>query len=776
MHILLLPLLLSLILRSTQNQQPSNPPKTFIILSDGASKPTVFPTHTHWFKSMASSINPPLSKPFIHTYSTLFRGFSAALTKTQLRHIKKMNGVLAVFPDETLQLHTTRSPEFIGLCVKTTPICQETSRLLKISKNGSESVIGILDTGIWPEHPSFQDQGLDPIPSHFKGHCQDGQDFNKSHCNRKLIGAKYFSGGYETMVKNLGGEILSARDYDGHGTHVASIAAGRSVSGAGFYGFAGVVSGGVAPESRISVYKVCWFNGCLLSDIVKAFDEAVKDGVNVISMSLGSLKLPFYMDLIAISAFRASEKGISVIASAGNEGPEKGSVSYLAPWITTVGAGTIDRDFPASVKLGNGKIIKGQSLTPQSEMPRKNRRLLFFGKITSHSHQIFRNSSSLKGSIVICYTGKGVSRSTVGMWLKSKGAVAMIISHEQFDPLGLIAEPHVLPTITIPISAIHSLKSYLSSSLNPTATIFSKGTALCVRPAPILASFSCRGPNQVEPTVLKPDLMAPGVNILGSWTPHVGPTNLVSDTRVIGFNIQTGTSMACPHVSGAVSLLKAAHPSWSPGTIKSALMTTARVAGNLAGKLISDESSGQNSGPLGIGSGFLQPEKALDPGLVYDLEHEDYTVFLCGLNYSPKQIRLVVGKWVDCGVGSREKDYLLTKLNYPAVVMVMGLNQEWVGVRRRVRNVGSSGCKYRARVVGLSGFDVEIRPKRLRFRRFGERLEYEVGVKRVKDERGNLRNFSVGWFKWEEEGGQHIVRSPVLVLEDDFVRGILHKL
>lgn len=225
--------------------------------------------------------------------------------------------------------------------------------------------------GIWPESKAFIDEGLGAIPSGWKGFCQSGDQFNASkHCNKKLIGARWFVDGFLAQFGpsvNLTrlGEFLSARDADGHGTHVSSTAAGAYVANVSYNGVGLGTARGGAPRARLAIYKVCWKvqNGlCASADILKGFDEAIKDGVHVLTLSIAASSLPLYSevdgrDAIAIGSFHAVRKGIPVVCGAGNNGPSPQTVKNTAPWIITVAASTMDRAFATQITLGNNKTF-----------------------------------------------------------------------------------------------------------------------------------------------------------------------------------------------------------------------------------------------------------------------------------------------------------------------------------------------------------------------------------------------------------------------------------
>ena len=197
------------------------------------------------------------------------------------------------------------------------------------------------------ESESFKDVGMRPVPAHWKGACEIGTGFTKSHCNKKVVGARVFYHGYEAAIGRINEqkEYKSPRDQDGHGTHTAATVGGSPVHGANLLGYANGTARGMAPGARIAAYKVCWVGGCFSSDIVSAIDKAVADGVNVLSISLGGGVSSYYRDSLSVAAFGAMERGVFVSCSAGNAGPDPASLTNVSPWITIVGGNTMDRDF-----------------------------------------------------------------------------------------------------------------------------------------------------------------------------------------------------------------------------------------------------------------------------------------------------------------------------------------------------------------------------------------------------------------------------------------------
>lgn len=731
---------------------------TYIVHMAKSEMPASFEHHTHWYDASLKSASD--SAEMLYTYTNAIHGFSTQLTPEEADSLEFQPGVLFVLPELKYELHTTRTPEFLGLDHKNNELFPE-------SNSASDVIIGVLDTGIWPESKSFDDAGLGPVPASWKGECQVGTNFTTSACNRKLIGARYFSKGYEATLGPIetSKESKSPRDDDGHGTHTASTAAGSVVAGASLFGYAPGTARGMATRARIAAYKVCWIGGCFSSDILMAIDQAIDDNVDVLSMSLGGGMSDYFRDSVAIGAFSAMEKGILISCSAGNAGPSAYSLSNSAPWITTVGAGTLDRDFPAYLSLGNGKNISGVSLyrgnseaTTLTMTP-----FIYAGNASNATSGNLCMMGSLipekvKGKIVMCDRGVN-ARVQKGTVVKAAGGVGMVLSNTAANGEELVADAHLLPATAVGQKDGEDVKSYLFSDSNPTATILFEGTKVGIEPSPVVAAFSSRGPNSITPDILKPDIVAPGVNILAGWSGAVGPTGLSIDSRRVSFNIISGTSMSCPHVSGLAALLKGAHPEWSPAAIRSALMTTAYTAYK-NGQKLQDVATGKPSTPFDHGAGHVDPISALNPGLVYDLTVDDYLNFLCALNYTESEITSLAKRKFTC---DESKKYSVRDLNYPsfAVNLASGSSSSTVlKYSRTLTNVGPAGT-YKVSVTGdTPGVKIAVEPESLSFAQANEKKSYTVSFTVT----GSLPSGSLSSFgKLEWADGKHIVGSPIAI-------------
>ncbi|CAN1846623.1 Subtilisin-like protease SBT4.4 [Linum perenne] len=487
----------------------------------------------------------------VRSYTRSFNGFAAKLTDAEAGKLSSRNDVVSVFPSTNLQLQTTRSWDFLGFHQPTMTLANNT---------GSDVIIGIIDTGIWSDSPSFGDRGFGPPPAKWKGVCKGGQNFT---CNNKIIGARNY-------INNWG-----ARDLVGHGTQAASIAAGNAVKGTSFYGLASGVARGGHPSARIAVYAVCDGTSCPAEGIIAAFDDAIVDGVDIISISIAPANpSPLDEDPVAIGAYHAANMGILTVQSAGNGGPYSSQIASVAPWLLSVAASTIYRKFETKVVLGNGKIVVGSSVNGFA--PNRSKFPVIDGihaskskcppQVASDCNFDCIDISLLKGKILLCESVNGYVDALEGM------AEGIIYLNETPDSTRVLQ----LPGLQLDQPSFGLITAYYKSTSNPVATIL-KSHTITDPGAPIVASFSSRGPNSIVPHLLKPDVSAPGVEILAAWSPLASPSGDVGDQRQINFNVVSGTSVSCPHVAGIAAYIKYLYPNWSPSAIKSAIMTTGRV-------------------------------------------------------------------------------------------------------------------------------------------------------------------------------------------------------
>ncbi|POS77093.1 PA domain-containing protein [Diaporthe helianthi] len=682
----------------------------------------------------------------LYSYSAVMNGYAAMLTDAQARELMAQPGVLAVSASKFYQPLTTRSPEFLDLD-DAELLGQQGTVFTGNTTSDAESdlIIGVLDTGIWPESASFDDTGLPPIPSRWKGTCVEGEEFTAANCNKKLIGARWYSKGPESLADevngtayNFTGTYLSARDPEGHGTHTSSTAAGSAVENASIFGQAKGTARGMASRARLAMYKVCWPEiGCALIDMLAAFDDAIKDGVNVLSFSIGGA--PWLgPELTSIGAFSAMANGIFVSMSAGNSGPGPGTVANNLPWVLTVAASTQDRGFLGTVVLGNGQNFTGTSISVNDDgsLPAFEVLPLILASDAANSSIINTPDASLcqrgslvpekvAGKIVVCVRG-GNGRVEKGLVVKEAGGSGMILVNLEEDGDSTLADGHVLPAVHLGATDGAAVLAYAATA-GATSGLDIKGSVVGIE-APKTAGFSSRGPNLVAANLLKPDITGPGVDILAAWPDNVGVTGLPEDTRRTKYAILSGTSMSCPHLSGLAAFIMARRPDWSIAEVRSALMTTAYTNAKGSTSAFRDAASDEAATPFDFGNGHVNIVPALDPGLVYDIKTNDYIDFLCTVNTTAEYIQGITGTNNTC---SPDKVYSPYELNYPSFAAGYDTKTDsgpkTVKFTRTATNVGEPGT-YRVS-VSLSDPDlvqVSVEPKELTFTAVREKQSYVV--------------------------------------------------
>ncbi|CAN1307440.1 Subtilisin-like protease SBT1.7 [Linum perenne] len=754
--------------------------KTYIVHMDKSATPSVFPTPHDWYTSLLSSISSADldSQPIhLYTYKHVINGFSAVLSQAQLDKLEQIHGHVASFPESYGRRHTTHSPRFLGL--------NKHTGLWPAGKFGDDVIIGVLDTGIWPESESFNDELMPPVPSRWRGTCEIGVEFNASHCNRKLIGARKFSKGMEQQGLNISttNDYDSPRDFLGHGTHTSSTAAGSRVPNVDYFGYAHGTATGIAPLARLAMYKVL-FNvdvddaeksyDAAATDVLAGMDQAIEDGVDVMSLSLGFFEtVPFFKNPIAIGAFAAMKRGIFVACSAGNGGPHGYTMLNGAPWIMTVGAGTLDRDLGAQITLGEGDLtVTGHSMYPENLFI--NRVPLYFGRGNRSTETCdVINLSEAAGKFVFCdhddedTTTKGFRQSYDSDGSNdSDAAVVGIIKSTDDAEFYSHATDFDTPYVMVSTKIGDLVKRYILNSTNSTVSVNFGITILGHKPAPKVTYFSSRGPDERSPWILKPDILAPGYDIIAAWVPNraFAPIRGGDDYLQTDYAIISGTSMSCPHIAGVVALLRSAHEDWTLAAIRSAMMTSTYITDNIGGTII-DMTTGVGGTPLDFGAGHVNPNSALDPGLVYDIKTDDYTNYLCAMNYSKSEIAIITGEppnTINCTFATLD-------LNYPSFMVVMNnTNSNNMTFSRVVTNVAPDGgpTVYHAVVQAPGGMKVVVEPPVIRFRGRYDTAAFSLNVDVVlKDGFGESKSDYIGnygYLSWVEENGRHVVRSPIV--------------
>lgn len=567
--------------------------------------------------------------------------------------------------------------------------------------------------------------------------------FTSSHCNRKLIGARYYADPENPD------ELVSPRDDVGHGTHVAATAAGTPVSGASYYGLAKGTARGGSPGSRIAMYKVCSPDRCKGSSVLKAFDDAIYDGVDVISISLGASSgdLPdFSTDPIAIGAFHAVEKGITVVCSAGNDGPDASSVVNIAPWILTVAATTTDRRFETDVVLSGNKVFKGGSIQ-YSNLKRSPVYPITCGCLAGHgSGGIDADAGNcepglldfekVEGKIIFCTNyDKGSTREKLQHILDLGGVGMVMVDDDQTNVSSTYGSS---PIATVTLDDGNAIFDYILSN-RAKATILPTTTLDNYKPAPVVAYFSGRGPTIIDIRILKPDVAAPGVDILAAW-PSQDPKNAAAPV----FNIISGTSMSAPHVSAIAARVKSQHPTWSPAAIRSAIMTTAIQGDNVHGLITAGP--GNPATPFDLGAGEVTTSGPLDPGLIYETETTAYLQFLCFMGYNTAKLKLiaaVIPEHFSCP-SNLNKD-LISNINYPSISISGVEPMKSRKVTRMVTNVGEDESTYTAIIETDYALDVKVTPNELRFTKSVKNLSYEVSFTLTQLPEENHLFGSIAW-------------------------------
>ena len=661
----------------------------------------------------------------VQDYSNAVNGFSATLDHEQAAKIAADPNVASVIPDELQQPTALRAPvgpldavdgiggekddlyEFLGL--------NGQSDAWQNGITGEGVVVGVIDSGIWPEHPSFVDDGTypplaTPLDTTTRSACDFGNTAANPNdlpfsCNNKLVGARQMLSTYRRVLGADPDEFNSSRDDDGHGTHTASTAAGDANVPATIFGrFKGLVSG-IAPRAQIIAYKALGNRGGYTSDLVAAIDQAVADGVDVLNYSVGGSAATVTDTTQAL--LRAATAGVFTAVSAGNRGATAATIGGPAdvPWVTAVGATTQTRFYDGFVELGNGARYRGASVTHGTADAAIADASRSGSAGTDQAQAALCATNTLDpavvtGKIVLC--ARGGPRVPKSAEVARAGGVGMVL-YNPTDTDSLFSENFYLPTVMVDNSDGLAIKSWIAATAEPLGHLTGGAFGNSPWGSPNVAEFSSRGENPTAGDIIKPDLTAPGVQILGGASPFpdagAGPAGQL-------FQTIAGTSMSSPIVAGMYALLKQVHPDWSAAAAKSALMTTANSS-------VLDSDRLSPATPLATGSGMARTGgpalrgSAFNPGLIYDAGLGQYQGFLCdeGRDGVPDS-EATCAAFAAAGVPTHATD-----LNYPSI------GDEAVSgsatVVRSVMGVTDSTISYRAAVVEPAGYAITVTPSEL---------------------------------------------------------------
>ncbi|SDM80490.1 PA domain-containing protein [Cryobacterium flavum] len=720
-------------------------------------------TYKDYLTRIQSEVAASVDAKVAYSYTLAVNGFAAQLTGKQAAALAVKKNVVSVVPDALRHVTAESSTDFLRLSGPN----GLWSKLGGTSEAGKGVVIGVLDTGIAPENPSFAGSPLGTTPGEepwldgdtitmnkadgttFTGTCQTGEQFAASACSTKVIGARYFLDGFgaDQIGDASTGEYVSPRDGDGHGSHTSSTAGGNAdipttINGVDF----GNISG-VAPAAKIAAYKVCWSgpdntvttdDGCTDTDILKAIDQAISDGVDVINYSIGGGPAQTTFSPTDEAFLGAAAAGIFVAASAGNDGPTASTVENASPWITTVAATTIP-SYEATATLGDGTAYAGASITvdrtpgatPLSGNLLRADLVAVDGFDPADALLCAPGAldpAKVAGGIVFCQRGVYDRVAKSAEVLRAGGSGMLLVNR---TPADVDTDEHSVPSIHLDAPAFDPVFAYAATA-GATVTFTPDNTTATQTPVPQMAGFSSRGPVTADGgDLLKPDIAAPGVSILAD-----GPNAEGADPT---FQFESGTSMASPHIAGLAALILGFRPLATPAEIKSVMMTTAKNTVDATGAPVTD--------PFAQGAGQVNPSSFDFPGLVYQSGPADWLAYLQGIGF-------------DAGVEPIDA----SNLNLPSIQIGALTAPETITRTVTAVRVGT----YTAVPIEIPGITAVVSPAEMTFSAVGEKQSYTVTFTRTD---APLDQYATGSLDWGFGNGGSgdpgdffdVVHSPIAV-------------
>ncbi|HEY0921724.1 S8 family serine peptidase [Rheinheimera pacifica] len=547
--------------------------------------------------------------------------------------LAKQPGIKAVIKRQMHYLHTDSGPAYTGAPA----IWQSQSG---IASKGEGVIVGIMDTGINADHPSFAAVGgdgyqhINPLgEGNYLGDCQTYSQF----CNNKLIGIVSYPdiiNAYSLVpvdtvqYPDLGDRLQMGFDFNGHGSHVASTVAGNVLKNIPAYNAVGEESAylfeqisGMAPHANIVSYQVCYpgngtdyLAGCVPELLLDAVEHAITNGVKVLNYSVGGPADSPWRSLEGQVFLNARNFGVHVATSAGNAGPDSetiGSPGNL-PWVTTVAAFTHNRAFSAKTLTANGLELSGRSASGAVSATLVN--AADYGDADCLTPFA---AGTFDGQIVLCRRGE-IARVEKGTNVKAGGAAGLVLMNVAGEASSVDDDFHVLPGINLSAEDSETLLTWLAANAGQQVSISASELIQDDKLGSIAGVFSSRGPGYPYDSYLSPDIAAPGVSIYAAYTPYQPFSNQKNEAP---YAFLDGTSMASPHVAGALALIQAVHPHWTPAQAQSALMMTANSQAYKDDKLSGNK---QQATFFDMGAGMLRVDRAVNAGLLLDESYDNY--------------------------------------------------------------------------------------------------------------------------------------------------------